>query len=132
MLDIGGTLKCKVYNFNCGGFHIYLRADELGIEPGEVVKSNEEFITGYLDEKDRGPWYIRLYVNKKIKNKRRREVPLDSELTKASYYNEMTKIVGFENFFVRDILVKASIILPIIKEGSKIKNSLIYVDEYWK
>lgn len=131
MLDFGGTLKCKVYNYGYG-FHIYLRADELGIEPGEVIKSNEEFITRYSVIKDRGPWYIRLYVDKKIKNKRRREVPLDSELTKALYYNEMTKLGGMGEFFVRDILVKASIILPIIKEGSKIKNSLIYVDEYWK
>jgi hypothetical protein len=35
-----------------------------------------------------------------------------------------------EKWFTQNI--KASIILPIIKERSKIPNSLIYVDEYWK
>jgi hypothetical protein len=35
-----------------------------------------------------------------------------------------------EEWFTQN--VKASIILPIIKERSKIPNSLIYVDEYWK
>ena len=129
MLDIGGTIKCRVYQYDSGLFQIYIKAESLGIEPGIVFLSNHRNAVG--------DWHIRLYANtvsRKNKNKRKRrdlkKIP-EFALFNSVYYNEAIKIwwEDDERWFIQDI--KASIILPIIKERSKIPNSLIYVDEYW-
>ena len=129
MLDIGGTIECKVYQHDPGFFQIYILAESLGIEPGDSYSRNYR--------KD-GDWYIRLYANsisKKNKNKRKRrnlkKIP-EFALLNSIYYNEAINIWWEmdERWFIQD--VKASILLPIIKEKSKIPNSLIYVDEYWR
>ena len=141
MLDIGGVLRCRIYQHTPGFFQIYIPADLLGIEPGEVMISNDKFLESYCDHKPGERWYIRLYVNRVWKlgrNKRKywkrlNQIP-DDVLPKSEYYNEGVKIVEEElereEWFEQDI--KTSILLPIIKERSKIPNSLIYVDEYWK
>ena len=143
MLDIGGVIECRVYQYNPGFFQLYISAESLGIEPGEVVLSNDRFLRPYRDsDYVEGDWYIRLYANcasKRNRNKRklkvRKKVP-ESVLLDSIFYNEMVRIGederedNKEKWFTQNI--KASIILPIIKERSKIPNSLIYVDEYWK
>lgn len=131
MLDIGGVIKCRVYQYDSGFFQIYILAESLGIEPGIVFLSNYRNAVG--------DWYIRLYANsvsRKNKNKRKRrdlkKIP-EFALLNSVYYNEAVKIWWEdidESWFIQDI--KASILLPIIKERSKIPNGLIYVDEYWK
>ena len=143
MLDIGGTIECKIYQHTPGFFQLYILAESLGIEPGEVVLSNDRFLRTYRDsDYVEGDWYIRLYAScasKKNRNKRRprvREKVSESTLHDSIFYNEMVRIGEVERednkdkWFTQDI--KASIILPIIKSRSKIPNSLIYVDEYWK
>ena len=130
MLDIGGTIKCRVYQYDSGFFQIYIKAESLGIEPGNVFLSNHRNAVG--------DWYIRLYANtvsRKNKNKRKRrdlkKIP-EFALLNSIYNNEAIKIwwEDDEKWFIQDI--KASILLPIIKERSKIPNGLIYKDEYWK
>ena len=134
MLDIGGVLRCRVYQHTPGFFHIYILLSDLGIEPGEVMIANETFLSQYID----GNWYTRLYAYsvRKSKNKKRRrltKIP-DSSLANLDFYNEGTvvieKTMKDSRWFEQKI--KASIILPIIKERSKIPNGLIYKDEYWK
>jgi hypothetical protein len=139
MLDIGGVLRCKVYQHSPGFFWIYILLSDLGIEPGEVMIANETFRSQYLKEDYMdGNWYTRIYAYSvgKSKNKKRRrltKIP-DSSLDNLEFYNEGTVVteeaMKESEWFTQDI--KASIILPIIKERSKIPNSLIYVDEYWK
>ena len=138
MLDIGGVLKCRIYQHTPGFFHIYILLSDLGIEPGEVMIANETFLNQYRKEEWKGDWYTRLYAYNvgKSKNKKRRwltKIP-DSSLTNLEFYNEGTVVteeaMKDSEWFEQEI--KASIILPIIKERSKIPNSLIYVDEYWK
>ena len=143
MLDIGGTIECKVYQHDPGFFQLYISAESLGIEPGEVVLSNDRFLRTYRDsDYVEGDWYIRLYTScasKRNRNKRKfrvREKVPESVLLDSIFYNEMVRIGederedNKEKWFTQN--VKASIILPIIKSRSKIPNSLIYVDEYWK
>jgi len=143
MLDIGGTIECRVYQYDPGFFQLYISAESLGIEPGEVVLSNDRFLKTYRDsDYVEGNWYIRLYANcasKRNRNKRKlrvREKVPEFVLLDSIFYNEMVRIGEVERednkeeWFTQN--VKASIILPIIKEQSKIPNSLIYVDEYWK
>lgn len=139
MLDIGGVLRCRIYQLTPGFFHIYVLLSDLGIEPGEVMIANETFLSQYLKEDYMdGDWYIRLYAYSvgKSKNKRRRwltKIP-DSSLANIEFYNEGT-VVTEETMKSTDWFtqyIKASIILPIIKERSKIPNSLVYMDEYWK
>jgi hypothetical protein len=139
MLDIGGVLRCRIYQHTPGFFHIYILLSDLGIEPGEVMIANETFLSQYLKEDYIGRnWYTRLYAYSvgKSKNKKRRrltKIP-DSSLDNLEFYNEGTVVTDEEmkdsKWFTQNI--KASIILPTIKERSKIPNSLIYVDEYWK
>ena len=139
MLDIGGTIECKIYQHSPGFFWIYILLSDLGIEPGEVMIANETFLSQYLKEDYIGRnWYTRLYAYSvgKSKNKKRRrltKIP-DSSLANLEFYNEGTVVteetMKSTEWFEQEI--KASIILPIIKERSKIPNSLIYVDEYWK
>ncbi len=139
MLDIGGTIECKIYQHSPGFFWIYILLSDLGIEPGEVMIANETFLSQYLKEDYIGRnWYTRLYAYSvgKSKNKKRRrltKIP-DSSLDNLEFYNEGTVVTDEEmkdsEWFTQNI--KASIILPTIKERSKIPNSLIYVDEYWK
>lgn len=138
MLDIGGVLRCRVYQLTPGFFHIYILLSDLGIEPGEVMIANETFLSQYRKEEWKGNWYVRLYAYSigKSKNKKRRrltKIP-DSSLVNLEFYNEGTvvteEIMKDSEWFEQEI--KASIILPIIKERSKIPNSLIYVDEYWR
>jgi hypothetical protein len=130
MLDIGGTIKCRVYQYDSGFFQVYIKAESLGIEPGIVFLSNHRNAVG--------DWYIRLYANtvsRKNKNKRKKrdlkKIP-EFALLNSVYHNEAIKIwwENDERWFIQDI--KASILLPIIKERSKIPNGLVYKDEYWK
>ena len=138
MLDIGGVLRCRVYQYTPGFFYIYILLSDLGIEPGEVLIANKTFLSRYRKKEDMGGnWYTRLYAYNvgKRKNKKRRwltKIP-DSSLANLEFYNEGTivteKTMKSTEWFEQEI--KASIILPIIKERSKIPNSLIYKDEYW-
>ena len=137
MLDIGGTIKCRVYQYDSGFFQIYILASTLGIEPGDTFLANDKFLKLYRDVE--GEWYVKLYTNSvKKKNRHKRKYKrvdriTDEVLAESVFYNEAVKIyeeeVREEEWFTQDI--KASILLPIIKERSKIPNSLIYVDEYW-
>ena len=130
-MDIGGTIECKVYQRDTGLFQIYIKAESLGIEPGNVFLSNHRNSVG--------DWYIRLYANSVSRNKNKRKrrdlkkIPKFS-LLNSIYYNEAVKIwwniIDDDRWFTQDI--KAAILLPIIKERSKIPNGLIYKDEYWK
>lgn len=139
MLDIRGVLRCRIYQHTPGFYHIYILLSDLGIEPGEVMIANETFLSQCLKEDYMGGnWYTRLYAYSvgKSKNKRRRwltKIPYSS-LANLEFYNEGTVVteetMKSTEWFEQEI--KASIILPIIKERSKIPNSLIYVDEYWK
>jgi hypothetical protein len=139
MLDIGGVLRCRVYQHTPGFFHIYILLSDLGIEPGEVMIANETFLSQYLKKENiDGNWYTRLYAYnvRKSKNKKRRrltKIP-DSSLANLDFYNEGTVVIEEtmkdSRWFEQKI--KASIILPIMKERSKIPNGLIYKDEYWK
>jgi hypothetical protein len=135
MLDIGGVLRCRVYQHTPGFFHIYILLSDLGIEPGEIMIANESFLARH------GNWYTRLYTNcvGKRRNKKRRwltKIPDSCLANHLEFYNEGTVMIEEDmdmetrEWFEQDI--KASIILPIIKEGSKIPNGLIYKDEYWK
>jgi hypothetical protein len=137
MLDIGGVLRCRIYQHTPGFFHIYILLSDLGIEPGEVMIANETFLNQYRKEELKGDWYTRLYAYSvgKRKNKRRRwltKIP-DSSLANLEFYNEgivvTEETMKDSEWFEQEI--KASIILPIMKERSKIPNSLIYKDEYW-
>ena len=138
MLDIGGTIECRVYQYDSGFFQLYISAESLGIEPGEVVLSNDRFLRPYRGIE--GEWYVKLYTNSvRKKNRHKRKYKrvdriTDEVLAESVFYNEVVKIyeeeVREEEWFTQN--VKASIILPIIKSRSKIPNSLIYVDEYWK
>jgi len=139
MLDIGGVLRCRVYQHTPGFFYIYILLSDLGIEPGEVMIANETFLSRYLKEEYiDGNWYTRLYAYSvgKSRNKKRRQLTKipDSSLANLEFYNEgivvTEEAMKDSKWFEQEI--KASIILPIIKERSKIPNSLIYVDEYWK
>ena len=138
MLDIGGTIECRVYQYDSGFFQIYILASTLGIEPGDTFLANDKFLKPYRDIE--GEWYIKLYTNSvRKKNRHKRKYKrvyriTDEVLAESVFYNEVVKIyeeeVREEEWFTQNI--KASIILPIIKSRSKIPNSLIYVDEYWK
>lgn len=138
MLDIGGTIECRVYQYDSGFFQIYILASTLGIEPGNTFLANDKFLKPYHDIE--GEWYIKLYTNSvRKKNRHKRKYKrvdriTDEVLAESVFYNEVVKIyeeeVREEEWFTQN--VKASIILPIIKSRSKIPNSLIYVDEYWK
>ena len=138
MLDIGGTIECRVYQYDSGFFQIYILASTLGIEPGDTFLANDKFLKPYRDIE--GEWYVKLYTNSvRKKNRHKRKYKrvdriTDEVLAESVFYNEVTKIyeeeVREEEWFTQN--VKASIILPIIKSRSKIPNSLIYVDEYWK
>ena len=138
MLDIGGTIECRVYQYDSGFFQIYILASTIGIEPGDTFLANDKFLKPYRDIE--GEWYVRLYTNSvRKKNRHKRKYKrvdriTDEVLAESVFYNEVVKIyeeeVREEEWFTQNI--KASIILPIIKEWSKIPNSLIYVDEYWK
>ena len=139
MLDIGGTIECRVYQYNPGFFQIYILASTLGIEPGDTFLAYyDKFLKPYRDIE--GEWYVRLYTNsmrKKNRHKRKHKRVdriTDKVLTESVFYNEVVKIyeekVREEEWFTQN--VKASIILPIIKSRSKIPNGLIYIDEYWK
>ena len=138
MLDIGGTIECRVYQYDSGFFQIYILASTLGIEPGDTFLANDKFLKPYRDIE--GEWYVKLYTNSvRKKNRHKRKYKrvdriTDEVLTESVFYNEVVKIyeeeVREEEWFTQN--VKASIILPIIKSRSKIPNSLIYVDEYWK
>jgi hypothetical protein len=138
MLDIGGTIECRVYQYDSGFFKIYILASTLGIEPGDTFLANDKFLNPYRDIE--GEWYVKLYTNSvRKKNRHKRKYKrvdriADEVLAESVFYNEVTKIneeeVREEEWFTQN--VKASIILPIIKERSKIPNSLIYVDEYWR
>ena len=138
MLDIGGTIECRVYQYDSGFFQIYILASTLGIEPGDTFLANDKFLKPYRDIE--GEWYVKLYTNSvRKKNRHKRKYKrvdriTDEVLAESVFYNEVVKIyeeeVREEEWFTQDI--KASIILPIIKERSKISNSLIYKDEYWK
>ena len=138
MLDIGGVIECRVYQYNPGFFQIYILASTLGIEPGDTFLANDKFLKPYRNIE--GEWYVRLYTNSvRKKNCHKRKYKrvdriTDEVLAESVFYNEVVKIyeeeVREEEWFTQNI--KASIILPIIKERSKIPNSLIYVDEYWK
>jgi hypothetical protein len=138
MLDIGGTIECRVYQYDSGFFQIYILASTLGIEPGDTFLANDKFLKPYRDIE--GEWYVKLYTNSvRKKNRHKRKYKrvdriTDEVLAESVFYNEVVKIyeeeVREEEWFTQN--VKASIILPIIKERSKIPNSLIYVDEYWK
>ena len=138
MLDIGGTIECRVYQYDSGFFQIYILASTLGIEPGDTFLANDKFLKPYRDIE--GEWYVRLYTNSmRKKNRHKRKYKrvdriTDEVLAESVFYNEVAKIyeeeVSEEEWFTQNI--KASIILPIIKERSKIPNSLIYKDEYWK
>ena len=126
MLDIGGTIECRVYQYDSGFFQIYILASTLGIEPGDTFLANDKFLKLYTNS-----------VRKKNRHKRkykRVDRITDEVLAESVFYNEVVKIyeeeVREEEWFTQN--VKASIILPIIKSRSKIPNSLIYVDEYWK
>ena len=143
MLDIGGTIECRVYQYDSGFFQIYILASTLGIEPGDTFLANDKFLKPYRDSGYvEGDWYIRLYAScasKRNRNKRKfmvREKVPESVLLDSIFYNEMVRIGederedNKEKWFTQN--VKASIILPIIKSRSKIPNNLIYVDEYWK
>ena len=139
MLDIGGTIECRVYQYDSGFFQIYILASTIGIEPGETFLANDRFFKPYHSERV-SSWYVKLYTNSvKKKNRHKRKYRrinriTDEVLAESEYYNEVTRIyedeVTKEEWFTQDI--KASILLPIIKERSKIPNSLIYVDEYWR
>ena len=138
MLDIGGTIECRVYQYDSGFFQIYILASTLGIEPGDTFLANDKFLKPYRDIE--GEWYVKLYTNSvRKKNRHKRKYKrvdriTDEVLAESVFYNEVTKIyeeeVREEEWFTQDI--KASILLPVIKERSKIPNGLIYVDEYWK
>jgi hypothetical protein len=138
MLDIGGTIECRVHQWSPGFFQIYILASTLGIEPGDTFLANDKFLKPYRDIE--GEWYVKLYTNSvRKKNRHKRKYKrvdriTDEVLAESVFYNEVTKIyeeeVREEEWFTQN--VKASIILPIIKSRSKIPNSLIYVDEYWK
>jgi hypothetical protein len=138
MLDIGGTIECRVYQWSPGFFQIYILASTLGIEPGDTFLANDKFLKPYRDIE--GEWYVKLYTNsvgkKNLHKRKYKRVDRITEkvLAESVFYNEMAKIyeeeVREEEWFTQNI--KASIILPIIKSRSKIPNSLIYVDEYWK
>ena len=138
MLDIGGVIECRVYQYDSGFFQIYILASTLGIEPGDTFLANDKFLKPYRDIE--GEWYVKLYTNSvRKKNRHKRKYKrvdriTDEVLAESVFYNEVTKIyegeVREEEWFTQN--VKASIILPIIKSRSKIPNSLIYVDEYWK
>lgn len=142
MLDINGVIECRVYQHTPGFFQIYIKAESLGIEPGKVFLDNDKYMKPYRDpDYVEGDWYVRLYVNsvfKKNRNKRKfrmmDKIP-NSFLFDLAFYNEVVRIGEVEieevkeKWFTQNI--KASILLPIIKERSKIPNSLIYVDEYW-
>ena len=134
MLDIGGVIECRIYNGALGLYQIFIPATLLGIEPGETFLANYK----YYHEGD-SEWYIKLYATKNRKYRHKRKYYSGSkisegELKGCAFYNEMTKFyedeVTKEGWFTQDI--KASILLPIIKERSKFPNSLIYVDEYWR
>ena len=139
MLDIGGTIECRVYQYDSGFFQIYIPATLLGIEPGDTFLANDRFFKPYYSERV-SSWYVKLYTNSvKKKNRHKRKYRrinriTDEVLAESEYYNEVIKIyedeVTEEDWFEQDI--KASLLLPIIKSRSKIPNSLIYVDEYWK
>ena len=138
MLDIGGTIECRVYQYDSGFFQIYILASTLGIEPGDTFLANDKFLRPYRDIE--GEWYVKLYTNSvRKKNRHKRKYKrvdriTDEVLAESVFYNEVVKIyeeeVREEEWFTQNI--KSSIILPIIKSRSKIPNSLIYVDEYWK
>jgi hypothetical protein len=138
MLDIGGIIECRVYQYDSGFFQIYILASTLGIEPGDTFLANDKFLKPYRNIE--GEWYVRLYTNSvRKKNRHKRKYKrvdriTDEVLAESVFYNEVVKIyedeVREEEWFTQN--VKASIILPIIKSRSKIPNSLIYVDEYWK
>ena len=140
MLDIGGTIECRVYQYDSGFFQIYILASTLGIEPGDTFLANDKFLKPYRYIE--GEWCVRLYTNSvRKKNRHKRKYKrvdriTDEVLAESVFYNEVVKIGknemedNKEKWFTQNI--KASIILPIIKERSKIPNSLIYVDEYWK
>ena len=139
MLDIRGTLKCRVYNCYPGIYRLYFLASQLGIKPGEVCVSNKKYLDRYRAiKRQNSPWYILLHTksNRRNKHKKQRRIPTEKEIMKSQYYNEIVAIPEEVIERVRDkwfdITVKSSIILPIIKEGSKIPNSLLYNDEYWK
>ncbi len=133
MLDIGGVLKCRIYQYTPGFFHIYIPLSNIGIEPGEtMIANNKFFLVQY------GKWYTRLYTNcvKRRGNKRRRtltKIPI-SCFANLEFYNEGVVILDEEMrmgvWFEQEI--SASFILPVIKSRSKIPNGLIYKDEYWK
>ena len=138
MLDFGGVLRCRIYQHTPGFFQIYILASTLGIEPGDTFLANDKFLKPYRNIE--GEWYVKLYTNSvRKKNRHKRKYKrvdriTDEVLAESVFYNEVTKIyeeeVREEEWFTQNI--KASIILPIIKSRSKIPNSLIYVDEYWK
>jgi hypothetical protein len=137
MLDIGGTIECRVYQYDSGFFQIYILASTLGIEPGDTFLANDKFLKPYRYIE--GEWYVKLYTNSvRKKNRHKRKYKrvdriTDEVLAESVFYNEVVKIyeeeVREEEWFTQNI--KASIILPIIKSRSKIPNSLIYGDEYW-
>lgn len=138
MLDIGGVIECRVYQYDSGFFQIYILASTLGIEPGDTFLANDKFLRPYRGIE--GEWYVKLYTNSvRKKNRHKRKYKrvdriTDEVLAESVFYNEVVKIyeeeVREEEWFTQN--VKASIVLPIIKSRSKIPNSLIYVDEYWK
>lgn len=130
MLDIEGILKCRIKQIVPHFFEIYIPANSLGIEPGEFYIKNSLWLSRKWE------WYIKIYANdlgKKNPHKVRYHKVDKIKISnmKLTYYNEAIKFVEKgAGWFTQEI--KASIILPIIKERSKIQNNLIYVDEYWK
>lgn len=136
MLDIGGTIECKFFRIRGSRvYHIYIESETLGIEPGETIKSNERLLETYRDHNYiESPWCLRLYLCVESINKRRRKFS-ETLVARSEFYNEvlkynMRRTEKDEEWIIQN--VKASIILPLIKEKSVIPNGLIYKDEYWR
>ena len=96
MLDIGGTIECRVYQYDSGFFQIYILASTLGIEPGDTFLANDKFLKPYRDIE--GEWYVKLYTNSvRKKNRHKRKYKrvdriTDEVLSESVFYNEVVKI----------------------------------------
>lgn len=138
MLDLGGTITCKIYHSgHTSSYYLYIKAETLGIAPGEVFLKNDEYKYQPTNIQA-SPWYIRVFITypltKNIHKLRIRKninrLPRRA-VERGAYYNEVVRISEEQEKKCFRQEIRADIILPLLKEKSRISNSLIYLDDYW-
>ena len=115
--------------------YVYVNGEDFGVKPGKVILDNDRYMNRYREgweqeQYQNASYYLRFYISriqhKKVGRIRGRLFDIKVRHSGIGFYNEMILIPQYKLDRMEEVGLRKKWIKPILKQGCKITNSLLY------